>query len=69
MDFVRMLKDNGILSIELADRMEEYMGLRNILVHRYIAIDHERLYEEARMLIKVSEGFVNAMESLLKKEC
>jgi len=68
-DLVRMLRDNGILPVELADRMEEYVGLRNILVHRYIAIDHERLYEEARMLIKVSEGFVNAMESLLKKEC
>ena len=68
-DLVRMLKDNGILPIELAARMEEYVGLRNILVHRYMAIGHERLYEEAKILIKVAEGFVNAMESLLKKEC
>jgi len=68
-DLIRMLRDNGILPIELAARMEEYVGLRNILVHRYIAIDHERLYEEAKILIKVAEGFVNAMESLLKKEC
>jgi len=68
-DLVRMLKDNSILSFELAARMEEYVGLRNILVHRYMVIDHERLYEEARMLVKVAEDFVNAMEILLKREC
>ena len=68
-DLVKLLKDNGILPIELATRMEEYVGLRNILVHRYMVINHERLYEKAKMLIKVAEDFVNAMESLLKKEC
>jgi hypothetical protein len=34
-----------------------------------MVVDHERLYEEARMLVKVAEDFVNTMESLLKKEC
>jgi uncharacterized protein YutE (UPF0331/DUF86 family)/predicted nucleotidyltransferase len=68
-DLVRLLRDNGILPVELAARMEEYVVLRNILVHRYMVIDHERLYEEAKMLIKVAEDFVNTMESLLKKEC
>ena len=68
-DLVRLLGDNGILSVELAARMEEYVGLRNTLVHRYVAINHEELYGEAKMLIKAAEGFINAVESLLKKEC
>jgi uncharacterized protein YutE (UPF0331/DUF86 family)/predicted nucleotidyltransferase len=68
-DLVKLLRDNSILPFELAARIEEYVGLRNILVHRYMVVDHERLYEEARMLVKVAEDFVNTMESLLKKEC
>jgi uncharacterized protein YutE (UPF0331/DUF86 family)/predicted nucleotidyltransferase len=68
-DLVKLLRDNGILPVELAAKMEEFVGLRNILVHRYIVIDHERLYEEAKVLIKVAEDFVNAMENLLKREC
>jgi len=68
-DLVRLLRDNGILPVELAAKMEECVGLRNILVHRYMAIDHEKLYEEAKMLVRVVEGFVNAVEGLLKREC
>jgi hypothetical protein len=34
-----------------------------------MVIDHERLYEEAKMLVKVAEDFIYAMENLLKKEC
>jgi uncharacterized protein YutE (UPF0331/DUF86 family)/predicted nucleotidyltransferase len=68
-DLVRLLRDNGMLPVELAAKMEGCVGLRNILVHRYMVIDHERLYEEAKMLIKVAEEFVNAMEGLLKREC
>jgi uncharacterized protein YutE (UPF0331/DUF86 family)/predicted nucleotidyltransferase len=68
-DIIRLLKDNGILPPELAARMEEYVGLKNILIHRYMVIDHERLYEEAKMLVKVAEDFIYAMENLLKKEC
>jgi uncharacterized protein YutE (UPF0331/DUF86 family) len=68
-DFVKLLRDNSILPFKLAARIEEYVGLRNILVYRYMVIDHERLYEEAKKLVKVAEDFVNIMESLLKKEC
>jgi len=31
-----LLKDNGTLPVELAARMQEYVGLRNILVRRYM---------------------------------
>jgi uncharacterized protein YutE (UPF0331/DUF86 family) len=31
-----LLKDNGTLPVELAARMQEYVGLRNIIVRRYM---------------------------------
>ncbi|MCL7389945.1 MAG: hypothetical protein LZ172_01385 [Thaumarchaeota archaeon] len=40
-----------------------------MLVYRYMVIDHERLYEKAKKLVKVVGDFVNTMENLLKKEC
>lgn len=36
----RTLQREGILDHELAARMEEWAGLRNVLVHLYLEIDH-----------------------------
>ncbi len=41
----RILEDNGVLTAELAGQMEGWAGLRNVLVHIYLDIDRERLYE------------------------
>jgi uncharacterized protein YutE (UPF0331/DUF86 family) len=68
-DLIKLLRDNGILPAGLAAEMEKCVGLRNLLVHRYMLIDYGRLYEEARGLPKVAEDFVKAMENLLNREC
>jgi uncharacterized protein YutE (UPF0331/DUF86 family)/predicted nucleotidyltransferase len=68
-DLIKLLRDNGILPAGLAAEMEKCVGLRNLLVHRYMLIDYGRLYGEAKGLPKVAEDFVKAMENLLNREC
>lgn len=44
-DAFRVLEEEGVLRPELARRMEDWAGLRNVLVHLYLAIDHELLFD------------------------
>jgi len=46
-DVARVLRENGVASPHLADRLAMMAGLRNILVHRYWDIDYRRLYHAA----------------------
>ncbi len=44
-DAFRVLREEGVLSEELAIGMEGWAGLRNVLVHVYLDVDHERIRE------------------------
>jgi uncharacterized protein YutE (UPF0331/DUF86 family) len=41
----RKLAENQVLTDTLASQMETWAGLRNLLVHIYLEVDQERLYE------------------------
>ena len=41
----QILEENRVLSTELARQMEEWAGLRNVLVHLYLDVDRRRLHE------------------------
>ena len=43
-----ILVKKGIIDKELGDKLLIFAGLRNILVHDYLGLDRERLYEEAK---------------------
>ena len=40
----QVLRAEGVLSPDLATRMEGWAGLRNLLVHLYLEVDHGKLY-------------------------
>lgn len=40
-----ILLEQGVLGDVLADQMARWAGLRNVLVHLYLAVDHEVLFE------------------------
>jgi uncharacterized protein YutE (UPF0331/DUF86 family) len=44
-DAFRILAEHGIIPAELAPRMAGWAGLRNILVHMYLEIDHALLHD------------------------
>lgn len=43
-----ILEEKGYLSAELTERMVKAVGFRNLLVHEYVKIDLEQVYEIAR---------------------
>jgi len=44
-DAFHVLAEEGALTADLAGRMELWAGLRNVLVHLYLDVDHERLWQ------------------------
>lgn len=44
-DTMEVLREERILGDELAARLKEWMGFRNVLVHLYLKIDHGQSYE------------------------
>lgn len=45
-DIFRILAQNGTIDAELAERLNGAAGTRNLLVHGYLNIDRERLWNE-----------------------
>lgn len=44
-DLFRILEEEGVVSSNVAERMVEMAGFRNVLAHQYATIDHDRVYE------------------------
>lgn len=61
------LAERGVLPGALAERMEGWAGLRNILVHLYLDVDHERVYDVVQDELGDLEGFGRAMTELLEE--
>lgn len=49
-DSFNVLLDEGIIPIELADKMKMVAGFRNILVHDYLEIDNKIVYQSLKHL-------------------
>lgn len=60
-----ILRREGVLSAEQAASMEGWVGLRNVLVHLYLAVDQERLYEILTTELDQLEEFARAVTSAL----
>ena len=59
------LAEKSVLPGPLAERMEGWAGLRNILVHLYLEVDHERLYDVLQEELDDLESFGRSMTALL----
>ncbi|MGC8983312.1 MAG: type VII toxin-antitoxin system HepT family RNase toxin, partial [Desulfurococcaceae archaeon] len=43
-DYVRLCTEHGVLSQELGEKLVSATRLRNLIVHRYLEVDYEKLY-------------------------
>lgn len=50
-DYPKRLAENGMMPLGLAGKLTRLAGVRNILVHRYMAVKYEALYETVRDLV------------------
>ena len=62
------LVDSGVIDEELATRLKQMVGLRNILTHEYASIDPEFIYKAIHEDEKDVVGFVEAILHLVDKE-
>ncbi len=64
-DVVPELGRAGILSAELVARLSGTAGLRNILVHDYLAVDHGRMFDDLTTGLRDFEEFARAIEAMV----
>lgn len=64
-DAMAVLEEEGLLEPGLADRMKNWVGFRNVLVHLYLEIDHGRVYEAIQHDLGDLEEFAAAMSRFL----
>jgi uncharacterized protein YutE (UPF0331/DUF86 family) len=60
-DAFRVLQEEGVLGTELLRSMEGWAGLRNVLVHVYLDVDHGRLYDILREDLDGLADFARAL--------
>ena len=58
-----MLEENGLLAVELTERMVQAVGLRNLIVHEYGRINLDQIYQVARVDIHDLDRFIKTVVS------
>lgn len=67
-DVFRILGEAGILPQDLTEPMQDMARFRNLLVHLYWTIDHERVFNSLPHRISVLERFVQILASWLSQQ-
>ena len=66
-DYIMECVKHGVINASLAEQLTHHITLRNIIIHRYLAIDYEKLYEEALKLIKHANDFERYLREFIRK--
>lgn len=64
-DAYQVLTEEGVLTSELARKMEGWASLRNVLVHLYLEVDHDRLYDILHEELDQLESYARAITAAL----
>jgi uncharacterized protein YutE (UPF0331/DUF86 family) len=64
-DAIRKLADNKIIPKKLSDRLEDMVGFRNLLVHRYGKVDDSRAYRYLKEDVDDLYEFAVTIEKLI----
>jgi uncharacterized protein YutE (UPF0331/DUF86 family)/predicted nucleotidyltransferase len=67
-DLVRLCSEHKVISGKLKEELLNVTRLRNIIVHRYLKIDYEGLYEESRKLKGIVRDFEKQILELIRRE-
>ncbi len=65
-DSILKLEEAGIISRELSAKLQEMVGFRNLLVHRYVKVDDSRVYEYLRNEIADLYEFIEVIEEAIQ---
>jgi uncharacterized protein YutE (UPF0331/DUF86 family) len=65
---IQVLEEEGTLPEKLARDMEGWAGLRNLLVHLYMDVNHERIFEIVRDDLNQLEEFAAAVSKAASQD-
>jgi len=60
-DIPRILCENKAIGGQLKDQLVNLARLRNVLVHDYLSLDHERVYQHVHEDTGIIREFINAV--------
>lgn len=61
-DIPRILFENKVIPKLLKDKLVDLARFRNVLVHDYLYLDHERVYQHLQTDTKIIEEFIDAVK-------
>jgi uncharacterized protein YutE (UPF0331/DUF86 family) len=67
-DVFRVMGEAQLLPAELIDQMTDMARFRNLLVHVYWAIDHEKVYDSLRSRLATLEAFASHISRWVKQQ-
>lgn len=63
---IGLLKEAGIISLEMCDKLKRLNGLRNIIVHRYNGIEEDLIFGNLDEIKKDIYDFIKIVENVIK---
>ncbi len=64
-DIRRILYENKVIGKQLRDDLVNLARFRNVLVHDYLFLDHERVYQHVHTDAKTIEEFISAIKEFI----
>lgn len=64
-EVMEVLGEEGVLEPALAERLQDWMSFRNVLVHLYLKIDHHQSYAAIRDDLGDLQAFLERMSPFL----
>jgi uncharacterized protein YutE (UPF0331/DUF86 family) len=64
-DIPRILHENRVIGRQLRDRLIDLARFRNVLVHDYLFLDHERVYQHVKTDARTIEEFIEAIKEFV----
>jgi len=65
-DMITVLEQNSILDSRLSKSLQNMISMRNLLVHQYLEVDYELVFEAIPSAIADANEFVSGIRQLLK---
>lgn len=66
-DAIEVLREEGVLEPDIAERLKGWMGFRNVLVHMYLETDHQRSFEAIQKELGDLQVFAARMARYLEE--
>ena len=67
-DYILECARHNVMQRSLAEELIRHVALRNIIIHRYLTIDYEKLHKEALKLLKHVNEFEKYLREFIRKE-